>query len=123
MKVKFTKPKELVVKISHYRRTRNVRMADLPEHMRLRMAANGLEFNVSFPDENTKEGESVRAKIEKGAYDHTTGLYSIVVDEDSLFDEDRDEYLSQMAFSIRFAEHDDLVSFEKNFMLLLKLES
>lgn len=122
MKVKFAKPKELTVKISHYRRTRNVKRSELSEDLRLRMAANGLEFLVTLPEESD-DAEAIRNKIERGAYDHTKGLYSIEVEEKDHFDDRADLYMSRLGFDMRFAEHDDLVSFEKNFMLMLKLES
>jgi hypothetical protein len=110
------------MKITNYRRTRNVKMSDLPESLRLRMAANGVEFQVRFPEDAEDQEQLVR-EVEAGAYQHTQGLYSLSYEADDHFDDDTDQYVSQVDFTVRFEEYDDLVKFEKNFILIFKLSN
>lgn len=114
------------MKIINYRRTRNIKLEEMPDALKLAMSLNSLSFVISI-EETTDSYKVLRqrvAEVERGLYDSTTGLYCFeeVVDNEYDAYDDEEVYSDTADIKIRFELKEDMERFEKFFMLMFKLK-
>lgn len=115
------------MKILNYRRTRNIKLEEMPDALKLAMSLNSLSFTISVQEtlDSYKILRQRVAEVERGLYDNTSGLYCFEEIVDNEYDsyDDEDVYADTAEIKIRFETAEDMGRFEKFFMLMFKLKS